>query len=283
MTANNVIMSTYMLSENNPQRKFGGSERRILGHLAALEKPVITAADLGIVVGGREAANLILSRLARKGWLLRLRRGAYSVVPLSSASLTPSLEDPLAAAMGLFAPCYISGWTAAQRWDLTEQVFNSIAVYSARPQRRSSQTVGGLNFQVRSVRPETVFGTTRVWSGTMAVEFATIHRTLLDVLDVPDMGGGGRQALEIAKAYWAKPEASPDTLFELALRLGRGSVFKRLGFTGELFGRPRPAWVEACRSKLSSGVSLLDPSGPTTGRIVSRWRLRLNIPVDDTQ
>ena len=149
MTANNVIMSVYMQSPSTPQRGLGGSERRILAHLAALEKPVITAADLGIVVEGREAANLILSRLARKGWLLRLRRGAYSVVSLSSASLTPSLEDPLAAAMRLFPPCYISGWTAAQQWDLTEQVFNSIAVYSARPQRRSSQTVGGLNFQAR--------------------------------------------------------------------------------------------------------------------------------------
>jgi predicted transcriptional regulator of viral defense system len=272
-----------MHSKSVLKRGLGELEGHALSQLAAVEKPVVRAADLAPVIERRAAANLMLSRLARKGWLLRLRRGAYSVVPLASDSGAPNIEDPLAVAMRIFAPCYISGWTAAHHWDLTEQVFNSVVVYSAKRQRHAAQTIGGARFQVRSVRPETIFGTTKVWSGTVPVNFATIHRTVIDVLDAPDMGGGGRQSLDIMKAYWSKPEANPDELFELALRLGRGSIFKRLGFTGELFGRARPAWLEACRSQLTAGVSLLDPAGPSTGRIVTRWRLRLNIPLDPAQ
>lgn len=267
------------MASDNRHGGLGDLERRALTQLAALERPVITAADLDLAPS-RQAANLILSRLARKGWLQRLRRGAYAIVPLSSDSRVPALEEPLAVAMRIFPPCYISGWTAAQHWDLTEQIFNSIVVYTAKRQRRSVQTVGGATFRVRTVRPGAIFGTTRVWFGTVPVDFATIHRTLIDILDAPEMGGGGRQALDIIRAYWTRKEADPDALFELAVKLGHGAVFKRLGFTAELFGAPRPAWIEACRNHLSSGISLLDPSGPKTGRISSRWRLRINLPMD---
>ena len=277
-----ISLSGPFMASKSRGTGLGELERRALRELAALERPVLTAADL-TVVRSRQSANLLLSRLAGKGWLQRLRRGAYALVPLSSESATPTLEDPLAVAMRLFAPCYISGWTAAQHWDLTEQIFNSIVVYTSKRQRRSVQKVGGTTFRVRSVPAASIFGTTRVWSGTVAVEIATIHRTIIDILDAPEMGGGGRQALDIVKAYWARPEADPDALFEFAMKLGRGVVFKRLGFTAELFGSPRPAWVEACRTSMSAGVSLLDPSGPKSGTISSRWRIRINLPLDQQQ
>ncbi|MEK6767562.1 MAG: type IV toxin-antitoxin system AbiEi family antitoxin domain-containing protein, partial [Gemmatimonadota bacterium] len=63
----------------------GETERGALSALAALEQPTVTADDLIRVRGvERGAANLLLSRLARKGWLHRLRRGVYAIVPLSS-------------------------------------------------------------------------------------------------------------------------------------------------------------------------------------------------------
>ena len=260
----------------------GKTERAVLTALAALERPAVTAADVVRRGLGRQAANLALSRLAQKGWLRRLRRGSYAVVPLSSASGQPVVEDPLAVAMHLYAPCFISGWTAAQHWELTEQIYNAIAVYSARPQRRSSHQVGGVTYRVRRVPKESIFGTTKVWSGTVAVLMATVHRTVIDVLDAPEMGGGGRQTLDIVRAYWRRKDAAPDVLFDLAAKLGRGTIFKRLGFTAERFGRPSAAWLEACRARLSEGVSLLDPAGPRRGPIVSRWRLRINLPLAES-
>jgi predicted transcriptional regulator of viral defense system len=255
----------------------------VLAVLASLERPSIGLNDvLAARSMSRPAANLILSRLARKGWLQRLRRGAYSVVPLSSASATPPLESPLAVAMHLFAPCYISGWSAAEHWGLTDQIFNAVAVFSARPQRRGTQQVAGVTYRVRRVRRESIFGTTRVWVASAAIEMADIHRTVIDVLDAPEMGGGGRHALDIVRAYWARSDADPDRLLQYALRLGRGTVFKRLGLTAERYGKTDAAWRQACRDHLSAGISLLDPAGPARGPIVSRWRLRLNIPAEPT-
>lgn len=231
----------------------------------------------------RQRANLTLSRLARKGWLRRLRRGTYAIVPLSSVSGTPITEEPLAVAMELYPPCYISGWTAAQHWELTEQIFNSIVVFSAKPQRRSIQQIGGVTYRIRRIPEKAIYGTTKVWSGTVAVQMATVHRTVIDVLDAPEMGGGGRQTLDLARTYWRRADADPEALLELATRLGRGSVFKRLGFAAERFGLPSEAWLDRCRERLSKGIALLDPAGPKRGPIISRWRLRINVPLDEGQ
>lgn len=259
----------------------GERERQVLAGLAALERPVVTADD---VVRRfqitRQHANLTLSRLARKGWLRRLRRGAYTVVPLSSQTARPVVEDPRAVAMALFSPCYISGWTAAEHWGLTEQVSNTVVVYSARPQRRSELEIGGVNYRVRRVPEDMIFGTTRVWSGTTPVDMATVHRMIVDVLDAPEMGGGGRQTLDIVREYWTSPVPDPDSLLTMAWRIGRGSIFKRLGFTAERYGNPDGTWLEECRRHLSAGIALLDPASPRQGPIVSDWRLRINIPLE---
>ena len=191
------------------------TERTALSALAALERPAATARDLiPRFHMSRQAANLTLSRLARKGWLRRLRRGAYAIVPLSSASAMPVVEDPLAVAMELYAPCYISGWTAAQHWGLTEQIHNSVVVYSVKPQRQSGQQIGGVAYRIRRIPGNTIFGTIKVWSGTVAVQMATVHRTVIDVLDAPEMGGGGRQTLDIMRAYWRRAEADPEALLD---------------------------------------------------------------------
>ena len=258
----------------------GTRERLILTYLVSTEHPTVTAREIVDHFRlKRAAANLLLSRLARKGWLQRLRRGKYSVVPLSSTSPQNVIESPLAAAMDLYQPCYISGWSAAEHWDLTEQVFNAVAVYSATFQRRTTQVVGGVTYRIRRIPKDKIFGTTQVWIGRTPVQIADPHRTLLDVLDAPEMGGGGRQALDIVRAYWRSKHADPDRLLEYAIKLGKGSVFKRLGFTAELFSKPSEKWVHACREHLSAGIALLDPAGPRQGKVDSRWRIRLNIPI----
>src|SRR3989442_12726586 len=76
----------------------GARERLILTYLASTEHPTVTAREgVNHFRLKPAAANLLLSRLARKGWLQRLRRGEDSVGPLSSESTQNGIESPLAA------------------------------------------------------------------------------------------------------------------------------------------------------------------------------------------
>ena len=226
-------------------------------------------------------ANKVLSRLAAKGWLVRVGRGVYSVVRLGVVTPEASVDDPLAFAMSLFSPCYISGWTAAEHWDLTEQIFNSIVVVTTRPQRTQQRTIAGVRFVVRVVDERKMFGIARIWSGSRRVDIAEPHRLVIDILAAPKLGGGGRHTLDVVRSYFNSKHCDLDKLINYAEQYGKGVVFKRLGFCAEHFEKAPPAWLERCRAKVSAGLSLLDPSGPKRGRIVSRWGLRINIPVGD--
>jgi predicted transcriptional regulator of viral defense system len=255
-------------------------ERRLLDAFEAAEKVKVAAVDVEELLGvDRSVASRILSRLQSKGWLFRLKRGLYSVVPLGAPSPEASLENSWAIAMALFEPCMISGWTAAEHWDLTEQIFNSTAVLTTTPQRSRTRTVAGLKFVCRVVAPSRFFGAVDVWSGGVSVKMADPHRTVVDILDSPSFGGGARHSLDVVRAYWLGPHANADQVLRCAKQLRKGAVLKRLGFTAELWGNPSDAWNAECREGMTTGISQLDPKGSKKGRIVSRWGLRVNVPV----
>jgi predicted transcriptional regulator of viral defense system len=257
-------------------------ERVFVDYFVASEKATVTSADVLEVQPLTQAhANKVLSRLAAKGWLVRVARGVYSVVRLGVVTPEASVEDPLSLAMSLFSPCYISGWTAAEHWDLTEQIFNSVVVVTTKPQRTQQRVIAGIRFVLRLVDEDKMFGIARVWSGSRRVDIAEPHRLIIDILAAPELGGGGRHTLDVVRSYFNSKHCDLDKLLHYAEKYGKGVVFKRLGFCAEHFEKAPSAWLERCRANVSAGLSLLDPSGPKRGRIVSRWGLRINIPVGD--
>ncbi len=229
----------------------------------------------------RPLANKILLRLERKGWLQRSKRGVYIFVPLTSTTPETMPDDPWALAMELFKPCYISGFTAAEHWELTEQIFNAIVVFTTHAQRRATQKLANITFRTHRISESRLFGTSKVWRNNIPVLVADRHRTLIDVLDYPELGGGGRHVLDIAHAYWKSGKAEPKKLVQYAKKLNRGVIFKRLGFSGELWGDVNEEWLEACRKNISAGISKLDPSGANKGKILTRWKLRINVPLEE--
>ena len=264
-----------------PNFGLSSQERFIMDRIIADEKIVVRQSDIGDFFSGSDATiNSILSRLARKGWLQRLKRGIYVVVPLGSGTATPAIGSAWQIATELFFPCFISGWSSAEYWGLTDQIFNSISLVSMKAQRTKDQTYGGVRFRIRSLSLVKGFGTKKIWMNGKQVLIADPHRTIIDILDAPDFGGGGRHVLDVVKAYWKGSDQDPQKLLEYAEKLGRGTVFKRLGLTAETFGKPSKEWLTACREGCSRGVSLLDPSSPEGGPIVTRWGLRVNIPLE---
>jgi predicted transcriptional regulator of viral defense system len=97
------------------------------------------------------------------------------------------------------------------------------------------------------------------------------HRTVLDMLARPDVGGGIRHVQTCLSAYLASPEGNLTKLVEYGDRLGVGAVFKRLGFLLE-GAEGAEAALEACRKRLTKGNAKLDP-GQSSRRLITRWRL----------
>ncbi|HWR57904.1 MAG TPA: type IV toxin-antitoxin system AbiEi family antitoxin domain-containing protein, partial [Thermodesulfovibrionales bacterium] len=107
----------------------GKEDRKRLSELFRETKGTISVTDAADIlkVSSTDAAKM-LSRWAKKGWLSRVRRGLYVRVALESRTADMPLEDAWIIAERLFSPCYIGGWSAAEYWDLTEQIFRTLVV-----------------------------------------------------------------------------------------------------------------------------------------------------------
>jgi predicted transcriptional regulator of viral defense system len=115
-----------------------------------------------------------------------------------------------------------------------------------------------------------------VWKDQVPVDVSDPARTLVDLLDDPRLGGGLRHVASILDSLFRSEHRSDATIIEYARRLGRGAVFKRLGFLVEALGIEADDILDACRSGLSAGYSRLDPSALKRGRLVRRWRIQVN-------
>src|SRR3546814_14874930 len=66
-----------------------------------------------------------------------------------------------------------------------------------------------------------------------------------------------------------------------ALRLGVGAVIRRLGYLLEFYGLADAAALVPLRARLTPTYQRLDPLFPNEGRMLARWRIRLNIEPDE--
>lgn len=219
----------------------------------------------------RQAAAKVLSRWQEQGWLKRVRRGLYAPIPLDAAGTEQVLKDPWVLVPALFAPGYIGGWTAAEHWDLTEQLFRSVFVFTARPFRTKEYTAQGVTFTLKRTPEDALFGLKTIWRGQTRISIADKHRTIVDLLADPETGGGIRHVSGCLQNYLRSSDADTETLIRYTEQLGNGAVFKRLGFlAAQTPGHE--ALAEACRQRLTAGNAKLDPAIPCR-RLVKAWRL----------
>ncbi len=221
----------------------------------------------------RTTASKVLARWTSQGWLRRVGHGVYVPVSLDSLGSEHVLDDPWILVPALFSPGYIGGRTAAEYWDLTEQIFNDIVVMTAQPIRAKSQKHHGANFTVKHVDQEKLFGVKTVWRGHSKVSVSDLERTIIDMLDDPPLGGGIQQVADCLGEYLRRDDRNDEQLLAHAARLGNGAVFKRLGFLVEQDATAIHL-VEACRARLTKGNAKLDPSLECP-QLVTRWRLRI--------
>jgi predicted transcriptional regulator of viral defense system len=176
-----------------------------------------------------------------------------------------------------FAPCYLAGWTACEHWGLTEQLFRDIVVVTSRLVRHREVEIQGTRYLLNVRRSGAFFGLRNIWRAQVAVPMSDPTRTVLDLLDRPALAGGVRSMGDMLGAYFHGPHRNDVLLAEYAKKLGNRTVYKRLGYLIETLGINAEDLLTVCRERMSSGVSLIEPSGSKTGRILKRWNLRLNV------
>lgn len=256
------------------------------------ELAAIARAARGGVIGVQESAHALgvsaraasarLAAWTRAGWLARVRRGVYLVVPLESESGgQTTAEDPWLLAATLFSPCYIGGWSAAEHWGLTEQLFRSTFVATTAHIRTRAATYVGAAFTLVRVKPERLQHLTPVWRGSTRVLVSSRERTIVDAAMDPRWLGGFRHLADVFATYSTDPKADAAALLRELRRSGNGAAAKRVGYLAEQLWPSARKLVEGALASRSTGIVKLDPAIARRGRKSSRWGLWLNVPLGD--
>src|SRR5438105_1213817 len=106
-----------------------------------------------LAVSRTEAAKR-LARWREQGWLRRVGSGAYVPASIDTLGSERVLDDAWVLVPALFAPGYIGGRTAAEHWDLTEQIFKDVVVITGLPIREKRQERQGFQFTLKHLDSE---------------------------------------------------------------------------------------------------------------------------------
>jgi predicted transcriptional regulator of viral defense system len=243
------------------------------------DRKVVTAAELRSMAGASEGyAKFLAHRLVEKGWLERIRRGVFQLVPADRGPEGISDTNALAAGALLVSPYFYSFGTACTHHGFTEQVFTE-AYIACRAAKRPA-TVRGTRFIFVRMAEERFFGFDDVEVLGETVTMATRERALLDAVDRPQLAGGLPEVSRIVTR--ATPGISWRALLDHAKRWNESALVQRLGYLLDLHEVPISGAVRKGLLALVSPSSNIHLGARAewgaSGRLIQPWGIIENVP-----
>jgi predicted transcriptional regulator of viral defense system len=263
----------------------GQLETRAIAYCQSRERPVVAAGDLvHALLWTPDQERKVLSQLARKGLIARVRRGLYlapSRLPVGgrwnpgeALALTTLIEDRNGAYQ-------ISGPNTFQRYGWTEQIPNRVYAYNNRIS--GDRQVGPVALTLIKVSDARLGGTVVVHTPDgLDVVYASKARSLVDA--VYDWS----RFDTLPHAYtWIKREVMSDDgfaaeLIQATIRYGNQGTLRRIGAILDRFGVQEPLLRRIERGlRPSSSFIPLAPSAAKRGtpgkeKTSKRWSVVFN-------
>ncbi len=252
------------------------------GPIFTINEARTVAEDAGISTA---QVPLLLHRLATGAWIARLKQGVYILqTPLLSHD-----THPYAIAQALLDPMAISHWSALAHHGLTTQIPPVIQASTPRsvvtPQTRKGKTykprgypvwqVLDLEVEFIHVKESHYFGHRHEWVDRWhRVPITDLERTVLDMIAHPRVFGTLQAGLETTEEHLLRLDIKK--LIAYGLRYNVGAVIKRLGWILAALGVSEELLMPL-EDYPTKSYSLLDITGPQTGKAIARWKLYNNL------
>lgn len=229
---------------------------------------------------GYASARSFARKLVDRGVAARLSAGLFILVPFELGREREYLGNPYVVARELMRgkTYHVSHVSAMDIHGMLTQP--QLVVFVTSPWSMRGRTVLGTEFRFVRCKPSGFFGTTEHWADKREkVMVSDLERTVLDGLRQPEYCGGFS---EVAKGFWVRRrDVDVKRLVDYALRLDVGAVIRRLGYLLEAYEVDARDQIERLRSRLTASYQLLDPLLPPEGKFLARWRLRVNVSLEE--
>ena len=256
----------------------GEKEARLIINLRTAGKTVFDFSDAERASSERNARNIaqMLYALTKKGWLKRLEKGKYIILPFEAGEDRDYTAHEFIIAAHLVKPYYIGFRSALNYYGFTEQI--SKTVYVVTDRQKKSLELEGTVFQFVKFRQEKQFGITNITIDNEKVNISNKEKTIVDCLDRLGYAGG---IAEVTKALvMGGQELELNRLVDYSSRFGSKALSQRLGFLLEFTGIASEEVMAMIRNQTGRSYVKLDPMSPERGRYIARWHLRVNVSDD---
>lgn len=221
----------------------------------------------------KDVLKVILSRLGKKGWIERIEKGKYIVIPLGSEKGKYTLHEFVLGSY-LIDPCIISYWSALNYYGFTEQIPRTVFIQTTSRKKHQEVTIFGLTYKIIRIKEEKIFGIEKAWFEETQINLTNREKTIIDCLDKPQYAGG---IIEVAKALRTE-EYDKKTLVKYAKKINNTGVIRRLGYICDFLK------IQINLSDIKTRNYLkLDPILPETNELNAKWNLIINEELGDLE
>lgn len=221
----------------------------------------------------KSVLKVILSRLEKKGWIERIEKGKYIVIPLGAEKGKYTLHEFILGSY-LVDPCIISYWSALNYYGFTEQIPLTVFIQTTSRKKHQEVTIFGVLYKIIRVKEEKIFGIEKAWFEDTQINLTNREKTIIDCLDKPQHAGG---IIEVAKALRTE-EYDKNILAKYVKRIHNSGVIRRLGYICDFLQIPIRLPEIKTRNYLK-----LDPILPETNELNAKWHLIINEKLGDLE
>ncbi len=243
--------------------------------------PVFTSKELddhlsSVGTIGPRSRESLLNYHRKTGHVILIRRGLYAVIPPGSDPDSYPV-DPFVVASKLTTDAVLSHHTALEVHGYSYSVREYLTYSASRPLSPvnfRSHVFRGVKFpQPLCVAGKVDFSIVTVDRSGLEVRVTSLERTLVDVLDRPDLSGSWE---EIWRSLEAVEFFDLDQVVEYALLLGNATTIAKLGFFLEQHRETlmvEERYLETLRDHSPRQPQYLDRSNRKSGKLVGNWNL----------
>jgi len=258
-------------------RTLGDKGSSLLTEMSRQGQRVFTFEDAAGVYGGSVSQlRKLMFTLVKRGWLRRIEKGKYFILPFEAGREGEWTEHEFVIASRLIEPYYIGFRSALNYYGYTEQVSRTVFIVSTRRKLKTVLEISGVTYRFVNVKERKFFGVTRASIDDSRVNISDREKTIVDCLDLMAYSGG---IVEVAKAIsLGRDELDFVKMAGYARRNGNAAVCKRLGYLLEKLDVNAGTAIGILRKDLGSSYSPLDTLTDRQGQRLQRWKLIVNVP-----
>ena len=215
----------------------------------------------------RNVLWVMLSRLEKGGWIKRIERGKYLIIPLGREKDRYTVNEFLIGSL-LVDPYAIAYWSALNHYGLTEQIPNTVFIETTSRKDIREKRILGVKYKIVRIKEHKFFGIGNTWIDYDQINITDKEKTIVDCLDKPQYCGG---IVEVAKAI-KSGEYDKYRLVEYTKKINNTGVIRRLGYLCDYLDVDINLPAINTRSYL-----YLDPTMTHEGPKDSKWMLIVNL------